>query len=144
MDFRDLDDKPNISYDRTFKFSASHFNSRKTYSIYWDLTEGRDVTKQELLDAFKDIHGHNFIVKVAAIGPQDEEGFVINDEHLEKFIKAWDGINLSCLPEFVNTRTRSTTENLAMSLHKHLSEMYPKHFFMVTVVETEDVQAVVS
>jgi 6-pyruvoyl-tetrahydropterin synthase len=130
-----------LNYRTTFKFSAAHFNSRKTYETYWALVNGQRPNDDELKAAFLDSHGHNFKVEIDATGEQDEEGWIIDDVAMAKMIKPYDGINLSVLPEFVEKKERSTTENLATHIKRKLHDQWPDVHFVVRVWETDDIYA---
>ncbi len=131
-------------YSRTFHIQSAHFNGRKSYETYWKLVDGNDDLKsQDLIEAFADIHGHNYKIVIEVTGTLDEagEGWLIDDMLLEQLVKQWDNINLSTHIDFTQFKQRATTENMAMILlHKCYTE-FLDHKFLVRVYENADIYA---
>jgi len=132
-----------MRYERTFRFSASHFNSRKAYEIAWrdhpvksvaspveDPLEGAHYRHllRDTMDwgnakfALTDVHGHNFKIVISFISLEDggaeleDEGWLIDDAAVEAIVMEWSGINLSMPPDFYTSRERATTELMAEKL----------------------------
>jgi 6-pyruvoyl-tetrahydropterin synthase len=137
-----------MQYKRTFRFSACHFNDRKAYEGYWRFLskDWRRTTPylKEVAYAFRETHGHNFVVTITAQGkPDPKEGWLVEDTAIEKMIAIWTNKNLSVLADFVQTRERATTENMALKLRNKLDAAFPAVSFVVEVQETPDVSAAV-
>src|SRR5262245_32024750 len=107
-------------YDRTFRISSSHFNSEETYKFVWDLVEKpppSSLPRVDVICALKDSHGHNFRIVVSLERPLiGNDQWIVDDEQLSNVVMGWNNINLSMHNDFLNTRIRATTENMARLL----------------------------
>ena len=136
-----------ISYEREFTLQSCHFNSKETYDRYERAIKpmvGTESARQDLLAVLKDIHGHNFKVKV--IGTRelmaDDDCVVVWDEELDKLVSEWDRTNLSVHPDFKGFR--ATTEVMAVLLKEKLAKKWQDVHWVVVVEETRDIRAVAS
>lgn len=144
-------DYSSIQYERTYRFSASHFNLRSTYESVWGMRaagiqnppSGLIAVDVGVLEkCFLDIHGHNFKATVNFEGEVlSKDGWLIDDVSVEKVIMEWSGINLSMHPDFIATRERATTENMAKKLLQKLRARWPLAK-RVIIWETDDIFAV--
>lgn len=133
-----------MQYERTFRLSAAHFNSGRSYQTAWKLAslESVHLTQEDLLRAFLDIHGHNFkIVVMVCTDVLQYDGWLIDDVALAKHVMRWDGINLSMHPDFFNDKLRATTELMAHKLYQQLNHAFPDKISFVRVFETDDIFA---
>lgn len=135
-------------YHRTFHLQSSHFNSRKSYETVWEIVDCFDKRKDlhvptdEILAAFKDIHGHNFKVQVNVVGEKlDNEGFLVDDVQLARIVMAYDNCNLSMLPGFLLHKRRASTELLADFILNDLRDVFGGAIAMVRVYENDDIYA---
>lgn len=133
-----------IVYERTFRFSASHFNSLPAYQAAWKIAEKQVISVEQQFMAMHQIHGHNFRVVVTISGEIEEGAWLIDDVRLEKCVMEWNNQNLSLHPDFLDTLDRATTENMARVLKAKLTKLIDNedvHVRQVTVFETDDIFA---
>ena len=153
------------SYERNFTIQAAHFNNSQAYDDFYAVIDIQRETRGPsevdlILKVLNSIHGHNFEIKIIAIGylPEVEEGeegeeeeaptvwnqdYLIDDVELEKIVMEWDNKNLSTHPDFSNTRTRATTERMSLILLQKLKKIFQDQDieWSVLVKETKDVKA---
>jgi|SRR5882724_3556195 len=141
-----------ISYEREFILQSCHYNSQETYDRYKQALEevtGEDIRDKQkafdlLMKVLKDIHGHNFKVKVVGTRELmvDDDCIVVWDEELDKLVNEWDRTNLSVHPDFKGFR--ATTEVMAVLLKEKLAKKWQDVHWVVVVEETRDIRAVAS
>lgn len=138
-------------YQRTFRFSASHFNSYKSYQRVWGMRPGDAIIMDDAFALLADIHGHNFKVvvdiehdpRLLERGKQDpDRDWLIDDVELERVVMEWSNTNLSMHPDFFNQKIRATTERMAEILYAKLNNgRFDADIALVTVYETDDIYA---
>jgi 6-pyruvoyl-tetrahydropterin synthase len=141
-----------LRYDRTFRFSAAHFNSRKSYETAWDMLAALELESDTIkfpdvsaiLKMLSDIHGHNFKLRVVVDGTLDNEGFVTDDVALEKAAMRYSGVNVSMHPDFTTKLLRATTELMAENIYEAISGVITGGCGLerVELWETDDIFAV--
>jgi 6-pyruvoyl-tetrahydropterin synthase len=130
-------------YERTFRFSAAHFNSLMAYQIAWKIANKIEVSPEQQFIALHHIHGHNFRVVVTLSGEMGETPWLVDDVALEKKVMEWNGHNVSLHPDFLDMQQRATTENMARELVRKINGILPEgvHVRQVVVYETDDIFA---
>lgn len=139
-----------MQYQRTFRFSSSHLNSMKAYEVVWSLADkvidDHEYTPQEILDAMRATHGHNYRVVVWIEGQlRNDNPWLIDDEALGHVMKEYENTNLSLLPFFLANKKRATTEELALLMWGNLNVVTMENectVIRIEVWETDDVCAV--
>lgn len=108
------------------------------------------MSKHWFYDLLKDIHGHNFRIDVEIRTHFVENEFnpskawLVDDEKLMNIVMAWDNMNVSMHPDFLDKKLRATTENMAIVLLLKLREAQiytQKVNIRVRVHETDDIYA---
>lgn len=154
-----------ITYSHTFHLQCAHFNGQDTYDVYWKLLDALDGVQSfgshkpsmreeprsypdpprldEIAEAFKDQHGHNFDIEVTCSGElPDGKIWLCDDIAIANVVMAWDNTNLSCLPEFTGPRVRATTELMAIALVEKLLPLVSEQVQVsVRVFETMEIWA---
>lgn len=135
-----------MRYVRTFHIQAAHFNNEKAYATAWALVGAKGgLVIVDVLNALRDVHGHNFKIVVACDGAgPDASGkpWLIDDEQLTHVVMNWDNVNLSMHRDFIEDRCRATTEAMAERLLAKLRGVFGQTLIAsVTVHETENIYA---
>lgn len=142
-----------MRYNRMFHFSAAHFNSSEAYQMLWASMDqkGGYIDMEKLRFLLTGIHGHNFKVEVSVIADmQQGASWLIDDVALAGVVMRWDNLNLSMHPDFLNTKQRATTENMASILLHEIMEslallrLPTPYQIDVKVYETDDIYAQVN
>lgn len=144
-------------YDRTFRFSASHYGP-----AHHALARACELEGSMTWDAFKSynamLHGHNF--KVQVLFGYDEHRpdesvvpgttrrdaaalpiYGVWDQDIERVVMQWANCNISMHPDFYKAQWTSSTEAIAEVLAAKLFKTFPEdvRWLEVTVHETEDI-----
>jgi len=137
-----------LSYHRSFRIQAAHFNGNG-YKYFHGATESARQGKWEsaytqLMNLLPYQHGHDFKIEVDLHGEPRvaTENWLIDDVALTEIVMRWDNTNLSVQDEFLSKGLRATTENMAKVLHgKIAANVAPSVSVRVTVHETDNIQA---
>jgi 6-pyruvoyl-tetrahydropterin synthase len=135
--------KPRVptQYRRTFTLQSAHLNGQAAYDALEIALADRDF--DALMDAFKEMHGHNFTVEVAVTGVMTEGfDYLVDDLELTRFLMQYENTNLSVVEPF-GPKHRATTENLAEHFAESIWGMVGDNvtYVGVTVFETQDISA---
>lgn len=130
------------TYERKFRFSAAHFNTRQAYEVVWKLLDTFAMDFEGLKYAFTQVHGHNFVV--TALFENDalsDDGWLVDDPEIEAVVMQWAGINVSMHPDFLSNKERATTERMAQKLLEKFRALPNVRCAGVRVYETDDIFA---
>lgn len=102
-----------MNYERTFHLHSCHFNTQAEYDSAWEWFSPTSLSRaMDWRSLLTNIHGHNFELLIVFDGDPTKDGWIVDDEALEKCIAQYDRTNLSMLPRALGARERATTENL--------------------------------
>ena len=127
--------RPVALLSRRYHFSASH----RLHAEAYDAERNRAVFGK---CNNPHGHGHNYAVELTFRGPVDDAtGMVCNLADLDSFATAnlldrFDGVNLNTLACFAEKV--STTENLAMEVHRIFARFQPAKLERVHIEETSN------
>ncbi len=131
-----------MQYDRTFKFSASHYGPWH-HAMVWKAIQEDHMSAKDLMLLMSKLHGHNWKVRVSFEYEQSESDTVYGvwDEDIEAVVMEWNNCNLSMHPDFFQQKWISSTEVTAETLANKLLKGFPANAPSVTVVmhETDDI-----
>jgi 6-pyruvoyl-tetrahydropterin synthase len=142
---RDMElDTPQITYERTFKFQASHYGPWHHEIMMQACREG-SISFVQLMKLMSKLHGHNFVAHVKFAYYTDEltdTEYGVWDEKIEEVVMQWNNCNISTHFDFWDPeKWTSSSENTAKVLARKLLESFPAYVREVEVklYETEDI-----
>jgi 6-pyruvoyl-tetrahydropterin synthase len=141
-----------IRYERTVKFSASHYGPWH-HEIVQRAEQNGGITWEGLKLLMSRLHGHNFVAQISIDYEEHsaDQGPIAHgaalgvwDEDIENWVKEWAGCNISMHPDFYGPVWTSSTENTALVLAQKILKRCPPHVLIVevTLFETEDIKAI--
>lgn len=133
-------------YDRTFRFSASHYGPDH-HAIVRKCEDEGHISWEDFKRYNAMLHGHNFVVRVTfeypdlnGVAANTSKPFGVWDQALEHVVMEWKNCNISMHDDFYDVEWTSSTERIASVLGRKLLERFTWiDAFTVTVHETDDI-----
>ncbi len=127
-------------YARKFTIESCHFNDSRAYAEYAKALGSRDgrIDVGHMRDLLESCHGHTFLVDIVIEnGEVDDNGFIVDDQNLERLVNKYNRTNLSVHPAFTSLGWRATTERFVQVLMSDVHKLIPRRADRITVAVSE-------